>query len=274
MPCIAFAEYNRIISLSPSLTEILYALDVQDKIVGVTKYCKFPPQAQDKTIVGGMLDPNFEVIYSLEPDLILYHKGTTGQQDRLKQLGIDVLETESRSVKGILESIQLIGDKIQRQKQSKELLGKIKKKIKAVKAQGKGKEKPRVLLTYFRPIATGDIREVYIAGNHTYFNDLIELAGGVNAFQGSKSITSPVVSAEGILEMDPDVIIEIKGTIKATQHTKEEMLRDWESLSFLKAYQNHRIYILTEEYIGIPGPRLVLTLMDMAECIHPEIKWE
>jgi len=263
---------ERIVSLLPSTTEILFALGLDKEIVGVTKFCKYPPQAQTKTIVGGLLDTNYEIVYRLHPDLVVLASEHADHKTKLTDMGINILEIETRRVSSVLDSIKSIGEATGRPEEAEAIINKIEQKINSLKERTQGLPKPRVLVTFLRPIAEGDIRDVYIAGSFTYFNDIMDIVGAENAYQGSELITSPIVSAEGILQMDPDVIIEVMAPLGETNISVESVLKDWDILPELKAYKNKRIYILTGSYIDIPGPRLVEALNDIVRCIHPQIE--
>lgn len=267
-------ERLRIVSLLPSTTEILFALGLNEEIIGVTKYCKYPPEAQNKTIVGGLIDTNYEIIYRLHPDLVVLATEHADHRAKLKDMGIPSLEVETRRVSSVLDSVQRIGEAVGREKEATAIIEKIQNKIDAIKEKTKGIPQPRVLITFLRPVGEGDIRDVYIAGNFTYFNDLLEIVGAENAYQGSQLITSPIMSAEGILQLDPDIIIEAMAPLNETHLTVQDVLKDWDILPELKAYKNKRIYILTGSYIDIPGPRLVDALDDIVRCVHPQIDWD
>ena len=102
-------QYSRIISLAPNITEILYALGLEDKIIGVTRYCKYPPQATQKKKVGGYLDPNYEIIVAAKPDLVIVFPEQTQPVNHFTRLGIKTLTVEHLSIEDILESIMKIG---------------------------------------------------------------------------------------------------------------------------------------------------------------------
>ena len=266
-------QYHRIISLSPSITEILFEFNLGERIVGVTRYCRFPPEAQKKTSIGGLVDPNFELIYRLNPDLIIYNEGATSHEQRFQEMGLNTLKAQSTSIDGILASIDKIGKLFNRTDEATELRKKIVDVMNFLPSKTQNLPKPRVLVTYWRQLGEGKITEVYIAGNDTFFNDLINIAGGINAYQGKKVIISPLISAEGILQMNPDVIIEIKGTLSESGFTVDEALHDWDNLTDLDAHKNKKIFILHEQYTGIPGPRIIRTMKDIANCIHPNLNW-
>ncbi|MCK5083586.1 MAG: ABC transporter substrate-binding protein [Candidatus Omnitrophica bacterium] len=273
-PAFSQKDYQRVISLAPSITEVLYALGQEDKIIGVTRYCKYPPEAQQKQKVGGVLDTGFEMIYRLNPDLVILTSTETDQTEKLKQMGIEFLAIDAKSVSGILDAIEAIGETLDCKEAALSLRGSIEQHIKDIQFKTKDSPKLRVLITYLRPVGESMIRDVYIAGNDTYYNDLIKLVGGINAYQGGGLITSPIVSTEGILRMNPDVIIEINNMVADFGIPVEEILKDWEMLPELDAYKNRRIHIFDQPYVGIPGPRLAEALEDLARVIHPELIWE
>ncbi len=266
-------EYHRIVSLSPAVTHTLYVLGLQDQLVGVTKYCRYPSEALSKPRVGGLVDTNFEVVYSLEPDLVILEEGESEQKAALEKMGLKTFVVKAKSISEILDSLREMGKVLDREDKTNEFIRDIKDKIDRIQARTEGLSKPRVIVTFGRPLGEGGIREVYIAGRKSYFQELIEIAGGTNAYNGPEFLTSPVVSAEGILHMNPDVILELVVDLDETGLTQEEILNDWAVLDELKAYKNKRIILLTEPYSGLPGPLLNLVLKRFAQEIHPEIDW-
>lgn len=264
---------QRIVSTLPSSTEMLFAVGAGDQVVGVTRFCKFPPEAQEKTIIGGLLDINYEIIYSLNPDLAVIQAGEGENKTMFEKMKIPVLEIETRSMDGIIKSIRDIGAAVGRIKEAEEVAGNIERKIQFIEDKVSALNKPRVLVTFLRPVGDGEIHDVYIAGNHTFFNDVIKIAGGQNAYEGYRVVTSPVVNAEGIIQMNPDVIIELMGDLPQKDFSVEQALKDWGMLSDLSAYKNKRIYIMDKQYAGIPGPRITMTLDEVARYVHPETHW-
>ncbi len=265
---------QRIVSTLPSSTEMLFALGAGYQVVGVTRFCKYPPEAQKKTIIGGLLDVNYEIIYSLNPDLAIIQSGAAENKNMFDKMKIPTLEIETRSMEGIIKSIRDIGAATGRIKEAEEVAGNIEKKIQFIQSKVSGLKTPRVLVTFLRPVGDGEIHDVYIAGNHTFFQDIIKIVGGQNAYDGNQFVTSPVVNAEGIIQMKPDVIIELMGDLPLKDFSVEKALKDWDMLSELDAYKNKRIYIMDKQYAGIPGPRITLTLDEIARYVHPEVNWD
>lgn len=266
-------KYERIVSLAPSITEILYALNCGDKVAGVTQFCKFPPEAALKPKVGGLLDTNFESIYALDPDLVIILSTDVTQKPQFDKMSLPTLEVGSNSIEEILDGIRLIGITLKKKNEAQDLIDEIHKKIKVIQLKTQDLPKPKVLIVFWRAVGEGSVREAYIAGSDKFHHQLIEYAGGQNAYQASHAVISPLVSAEGILKMDPDFIIEVMSADEMSGFSNEEVIKDWSNLSVLKAYKNKHIFILNKSYMGIPGPRFVNAIEDIAQTIHPEIKW-
>ena len=188
-------------------------------------------------------------------------------------MGIETLLMETRSIPEILRSITMLGSLLGREKEGRAIVQDLESTIQTIQTKTANLKKPKVLITYLRPIGEGTIRDVFVAGNFTYFEDLINITGGENAYRGSQQITSPVLSAEGILRLNPDIIIELMSNTLEAKYSPEIIKKDWDMLPQLDAYQNKHIYILQQPYISIPGPRLGRALLDIAAIIHPEIDW-
>jgi iron complex transport system substrate-binding protein len=119
-------------------------------------------------------------------------------------------------------------------------------------------------------MGSGTIKDVYIAGRNTYYNELINAAGAVNAY-GQKNLAYPMLSAEGVLSINPDIIIDLVPELDIKELTREAVKAEWQSVRAAGAVKDDRIYLLTGDYTVIPGPRFILLLEDLAKVIHPEI---
>lgn len=265
-------EYQRIISLAPSITETLFALGLGEQVVGVTRYCDYPPQALSKPHVGGYLDPNMEAILILRPDLVITLSGQQRLKQRLEQLGIPALQVPHQTLSDILASIRIIGAATGREAEAKSLLTTLRARMDRIKAKTAGLPRPRVLVVMSRS-AGGPIKEVFIAGAADPYNEMIHIAGGINAYQG-EFIRVPPLSVEGIIRLNPDVIIElVADEVVQGSRDKKTLLQDWTNLPGIAAVETGRVYLFTEDFDTVPGPRFILTLEKMARTIHPEAGW-
>lgn len=265
--------YHRIISLSPSLTEILFALGLGEQVVGVTRYCDYPPEALKKSKVGGYIDPNYEAMLTLKPDLVVMLVEHEEPRAFMQQRGIDILVSNHRTLAGIHDSIAEIGRACGRTEGSQKLLTEINSKLTEIRMKTNGLPRQRVLLAAGRNPELDGLREVYIAGQDGFFDEMIELAGGQNAYT-NKKIKYPKVSPEGILTMNPDVIVELMPVAEGNPEYMDRLRKQWDVVHQTKAVRNGQVYILTAEYAVIPGPRYVHTVMALAKILHPEIDLE
>lgn len=258
-------SYNRIISLAPNITETLFALGLGDKVVGVTRYCLFPQEAARKKNVGGLLDINFEAIASLEPDLIVALPEHKEAKKRFTSLGIKVLTVENGTVKDILDSILAIGAACNVKGTAEEMVHGLKERLNTSEKLRSDLPKPRVLVSF-----TGGIKNAFIAGRNTFYDELIELAGGTNAYQDER-IRFPSVSREGIIALNPDIILNMVPLPKGKGLKAADILNEWRGLTEVRAVREGRVYVLGNDYVTIPGPRFILLLEDMRKLIHTDV---
>jgi iron complex transport system substrate-binding protein len=264
---------QRIISLSPNITEILFALGLCEKVVGVTRFCNFPPEAKQKAKVGGYLDPNYEAILSLKPNVVILLSEFEQIKDFLSELGIKYLAVSNKTVPDILSSIDYLGKEFGVEQQAEQIIFDIQSKINQIKKKTEDSIRPKILIVVERTMGTGVIEDVYAAGKNTFYDELIQMASGINAFKDER-IAYPILSAEGIIYLNPDFIIDLVPQLEQTGLKVETLAKDWQSLSQLNAVKNHHVHILSEDYAVIPGPRFILFLEDLARMIHPEIDWD
>jgi iron complex transport system substrate-binding protein len=248
---------ERIISLAPSNTEILFALGAGDKVVGVTMYCDYPPEALDKEKVGDYYGPDIEKIVALQPDLILatdFHRFDL--IPALEEQGFTVFAVAPQTLQDVLASIQKIGEITGKEAEASQLVNGMTSKIEEIEEQTQELEvKPRVFyMTWHDPMWT--------VGRDTWIDDLINTAGGVNIFSPYFE-SGAMVEIEWVIVLNPEVII------------TSEWSYDWAlnatELASTNASQTGRIYTFDDDLVQRPGPRLVKGLERFAHYIHPEI---
>ncbi len=254
---------QRIISLSPSNTEILFALGLREKVVGVTEYCNYPPEALDKEKVGGYSTPDIEKIIALQPDLILaddIHKEET--IPALEEKGLTVFALMPGNLDGVLADIQMVGKITGKGKKAFELINQMESRIEAITDKTENlQERPRVFyITWHDPLWT--------SGSETFIHELIEKAGGVNIFQ---DVTDhKAVDIELVIARNPEVIIACSGHGQA----KDEPFgwaKSEPRLQATEARMNNRIHQIDADIVSRTGPRIVKALEEFARFIHPEI---
>jgi cobalamin transport system substrate-binding protein len=263
-------RYHRIISMAPSLTETLFALNLGSSVIGVSPYCTYPPEVVDLPKVGGYLDPNYEVLISLNPDLILMLPSNTEHRDHLTKLGLRCEIIQQETVDDIPLSILSIGSLCGVSNAAEILSSRVSEQIRAIEKITAGLPHPVVMVTVGRDFDAGRLDHVFIAGKDSFHGRLVELAGGENAYKG-KLIDYPSVSGEGIISMNPDIILEMIPDLERRGLKKNRILSAWQSLPSVPAVRNGQIHIFSADFVSIPGPRVVEILRQIVMTLHPEV---
>ncbi|CUS97647.1 cobalamin-binding protein [Candidatus Kryptobacter tengchongensis] len=248
---------QRIVSLAPSITEILFFLGLGDRVVGVTRYCNFPPEAQRKRVIGGVIDPNYEIIASLKPDLIIMTvEGNTREAfDKLSELGFKIFVTNPRNFDGILKTILDFGKICGVEARANYLVDSLKLELEKIKDVNTGKKKPKILVLI-------SLNPLMSAGKNTFINEIIERAGGVNV-AGKLKQNYPIFSREEILKVNPDMIILTESEIE-----KEELLKQFPEWRYINAIKENRIFKIEPDIILRPSPRVILATKVIAQMIN------
>ncbi|MFB3765187.1 MAG: ABC transporter substrate-binding protein [Methanotrichaceae archaeon] len=258
---------ERIISLAPSNTEILFALGLGNNVVGVTKYCNYPPEVESLkdsgklAVIGGYIDPDLEKILSLHPDLILATDVNINDiVPALEKAGIPTFVVKSNNLSGILASIRKIGKITGKEAEASTLTSQMESRIKAVSDKVNQLPKKKVLyIVWHDPVQT--------VGKGTFEDEIIELAGGTNIFHELSGY--PQVDPEAIAVRNPEVIIACTGMGEGMDQPFQWAKTD-KSLNQTDARHNNRIYEADADIMTRPGPRIVEGLEMFARYIHPE----
>ena len=254
---------QRIVSLAPSNTEILFALDLGAKVVGVTEYCNYPPEALSKEKIGGYSTPDIEKIIALQPDLILANSIHAEKViPALEEIGLTVFALAAENVDGILEDIRMVGKITGSEDEASKLATEMENRIEAITDVTKDlEERPRVFyITWHDPL--------FSVGSETTIQELVEKAGGANIFQ---DITGHgTVDLEEVIARDPEVIIACTGHGSA-QAEPLEWAKEEPRLGVTEARKSNRIYQIDADLVSRTGPRIVDALEEFAWFIHPEV---
>ena len=265
-------DHQRIISLAPSITEILFALGLGDMVVGVTRYCDYPPEAADRMKVGGYFDVNYEAVIGAEPDLVILLEEHEQPRNNLARLDIKTLTVDHSNVAGILRSIQQIADRTGSAAGAREIVSDLQMRMGRIERQTAGMPRPRVMVAVGRNMESGVTGEVYVSGRDGFYDGLITMAGGVNAYDRS-TLKFPALSAEGVARLNPDVILEMAPDID-DQSVARKILDQWRLIPGVDAVTDGRVHLFTEDYGVVPGPRFILLLEWMARAIQPDAGWD
>ena len=263
---------EKIVSVAPSATEILYAIGAGDKVVAVTDYDNYPYnftawiKAGNMTSVGDFTAPNLEVITALDPDLILASGGVQVESvGTLRDLGYKVLVLDPTSVDGILNDIELVGNATGNRAEATALVNEINSRITAVENTVANAAKPKVYYeVYYESTSSWTI------GAKAWQSELIEIAGGTNIF-GDQQIDYYQYQVEALIDRNPDVIIlpgEGMGSGAAATFDAVKARPGWDTTN---AVQNNRLYQIDSNIIERAGPRIADAIEQLAAFFHPEL---
>jgi iron complex transport system substrate-binding protein len=255
---------QRIVSLAPSNTEILFAIGAGDRVVGVTDYCNYPPEAMEKPKVGGYSTIDIEKVIALNPDLVVAAYGNGAETvEILRNNGITVIALNPKNLNDIMRDIELLGKVTGCEENASKLVRMMECTIEEVKKSvANVTDRPKVAhILWHDPI--------WISGNNTFVDELIRLAGGENAFSDMDGWKA--VSIEDMLERNPDVIIVNSGT--GMGGAGKDILYEWaiNELKDTSAVKTGRVYVIDADIISRPSYRLVYALEDIVSFLHPGI---
>lgn len=258
---------RRIVTIAPNAAEVICALGVSDSIVGVSKFCVYPPELASRPRVGGLFDPNLEKIVALHPDLVVLR----GRNEAVEQLcaarQIRVFHDRTEKLQDVSDNVRALGKLLDREGQAEQLVREFETRIRAVRARVAGKTKPRVLLTVSRN--ADELANILTAGKGTFLDQTLEIAGGINVF-GHVETPYPQLALEEIVARRPEVILELMPEAKPTEHMCKRWRAQWQSLATIPAVAEGRIHFITDEHALIPSLRYVEIIERVARLLHPE----
>ncbi len=259
---------KQIISLAPSLTQTVFALGAEDRLVGRTRFCLWPPEAVAIKSIGGPAVPEIESIMALKPDLILATTLTPIEVVRqIEALGLPIAIFKQEGVEGTFSDMQVIGRLTGTAAQADAAIQKLEKRRRDLseKVDAIGL-RPRTLLLY-------GVDGLYSAKVGTFPSDMIELAGGDNVVKTTAS-DWPQLSMESIIEWNPEVILVTLRIIGEENKLVDNVIAGWKEdtrWTTVSAVINQRIYILDDTLMSVPGPLMIETAETIAKVIHPEL---
>ena len=252
---------HRIVSLAPNLTETIYALGLQDHLVGDTDYCDFPAEAQQKTKVGGAVNPSIEAIAALHPDLVLVTKNLNRPEtvQALADIGIPSYATDPHTVDSIIASIVRLADMLGASDTGSALAADLEHQISVLHKRMASLSPRRVLfIVWTEPLIS--------IGNDTFIADALRHAGAISVIDSSQNW--PQINLEEVVRLQPEFLIFVESHSGAQPHSAEA-LADLPGWRLLNAVRNRR-YATISDAINRPAPRLVSAIADLARQLHPE----
>lgn len=266
-PGIAAPERTGVVTFAPSITETVFAIGQGDRVTGVTDFCLYPPEVAALPKLGGVFNPDLEALAALAPAvLIVPGPSSTGKlAEFARRMGVAVVDGHMDSLATIDAGIQRIGDALGAADEATMVRQEIAAQLDAIARAVADRPRPRVLLVASRDTHTLD--SVFTMGGTSFLSELLDVAGGENIFAGE---TQPYFEAskEAIVASEPDAIVEFHAGEALTEEELARFRSDWSALPTLPAVRDGRVYLLTEDFTLIPGPRIVETARLLAQRLH------
>ncbi len=252
----------RIVSMAPNLTEILFALGLDEEIVGVTRHCNYPPEALTRRQVGTFWQPDVEAVLAIRPSLLVTLDLPQQRPliERLERLGSTVVTVEDfESFDQLYEGIAAVGQAVERQAQAEAMVNRLQATQDTMPSGCGDRTPPRILWVIQR-------QPLRVAGRATYINEMIEAVGGVNAIGPTVNVYPPI-SAEDVIAAWPDVIIEPANMPDQKAVQARSAAAFYAAFRRVPAVQNDRIFVLDGDLVSRLGPRLDEALETIARCL-------
>lgn len=252
---------KRIVSLAPNLTETVYALGAQDRLVGVTDYCDYPPEALAKPKVGGAVNPSLEQIVAMKPDLVLATRSLNRREtvEALERLGIAVYATDPHSVEGVLDSTRRVAEVLGVAERAEVLIASLRTRLDDLKQRLAAVPPRRVLfVVWHEPLIS--------IGRETFVADALRRAGAESVVDTAQDW--PKLNLEEVMRLQPEYLVFASSHSETVRRTADE-LRTRPGWRAMRAVQQGRFAVVSDA-VNRPSPRLVSAIEELAKQLHPE----
>lgn len=260
---------QRVVSMAPNITETIFALECGDRLVGVTDFCLFPVEARAIPKVGAFYNPNLERLTALRPDLVVLQGKHEKVDAFCRAKGIGVLHVAMDSISSIYGGIVDLGEALQCPERAENLCTGIHKELKAVRSDVAGFARHKVFICLGR--APAGLTSLYTAGGSSFISEILQIAGGENVFQ-DVTLPYPEASKESLIKRAPEIIIELRPGEDLSDLRRSQIISEWNTLRGVPAISNHKVYVLTENFLLVPGPRVGLAARFLARTLHQEMQ--
>ena len=258
---------QRIVSLVPAVTEMIYAIGDGAKVVAVSNYDHFPAEVAALPKVGGLLDPSVERILAIKPDLVIVYATQKELIERLDRARIPYFNYQHQALPDIMTTIRSLGARIGSPAKADALAARMDRTLAGIRAKTAGLPHPATLLVFERDRAS--LRNVFASGGYGFLHDMLEIAGGRNVFAGVRQ-QAVQASTEMLIGSRPDVIVELVYGDSLKNADLAGELRAWDALASVPAVRSRRISALTGDEFVVPGPRVADATRKLAAVLHPD----
>lgn len=259
--CINLMGEVRIVTLTPSINEIVYALGMGKSVVANTQYCDFPEESKSVKKVGGYATISLEKILQAKPTVVIAQNYDAKMLANLKSLNIKTMVFKTDTLSSIKSTITTLGEYFKKEEKANELITNINSSLSSLNGIVSNKK----ILLVIGP--RKDLNnQIYITGNNLYFEDIIKASGNKNAYF-STSTNQPVVNSEKIINMNPDIIVMLSPFLDGKKEEQKKLIKLWETLP-VNASINKNIYIIDKLYAGIPSQRVIYFMKDFKKILE------
>lgn len=258
---------QRVISVVPSVTEMLFAIGAGPRVVGVGSFDRHPPEVVNLPRVGGLLDPDLEAILALHPDLVIVYATQSNLKSQLERAGVPLFSYAHGGLADVTDTIRTLGSRLGVEDRARTVARGLEAKLQSIRARVGFARRPRTMIVFGRE--PGSLRNIYASGGIGFMQDMLTFAGGENVFADIKR-ESVQATTELILARAPDVIVEMK--LEHFPENQRARERDvWKRLPALPAVRADRILLLIGDDFVVPGPRVADATEKLARALHPEL---
>lgn len=257
----------RIISLIPAVTEMLFAIGAGPQVVAVSSFDTYPPEVEKLPRVGALIDPDVERILSLRPDLVVIYSSQADLRVQLERAKIPLYIYSHAGLPDVTATIRAIGARAERGQAADRVAGDIEARIDSVRKRVAGRPRPLTLVVFDRESLA--LRGIYASGGYGFVHDMLDAAGGANAFADVKR-QAVQATTELILARRPDVILELRGDEVPAETARREVAV-WQALSSVPAVRTGRVHFFGDRRTVVPGPRVAEAVELFARTLHPEV---
>lgn len=259
---------QRIVSLSPDLTELLYGIGAFNRVVAVSNYDTYPSQVASLPHLGDLQSPSFEKLAGLRPDLVVINKAQAPfLENTLKDLHLRVLTARNQTIAQVYETMAAIGRATGNETTANQLIATTRRQLEAIAGKTAKLSKPSVVLIVDR--TPGTLRDLYAATDGSYLAELVAIAGGRIAI-ATTEIGYRKLDKEQLIAINPDIVLDFNQAPKS--RFAGNYMDAWSEMPELKAVREHRVYDVNEDFVPHASQRMAQTAELFAKRIHPEMK--
>jgi iron complex transport system substrate-binding protein len=258
---------RRIVTIAPNAAEMIHLLGAGDRIVGVSKFCAYPPELLDRPRVGGLFDPDLERIIALHPDLVVLRGRCPTLEELCLKQGIEVYRDRTESLSDMQRTIRELGAALDRADRAEEIVRSFRADLARIRARVADRKRPRVLVTASR--RPGELGSIMTFNRNTFVHEMIEIAGGHNVF-GDHDMNYPAISLEAVLARDVAFIIELMLGEEDPDALASRVRLEWSRFDSVPAVARGQVHVITDAASVIPSPRCAQVIEKISHILHPE----